>query len=588
MEEDFFEDKEIIKAKETMEKKCSKKDSKTYLKIAQELAKKNIEKEGIIASFFTNVYCNKKIDPEEIKKEFGEKTFRILEECKKIDEIIDNNFKKIPSETLSSIILSIATDIQTIIIKMTEMKELIKNHEEKDEKKIVYVTKNVYVPLSIKLGIADLNWQLGDYCFKIEKPKEYEKIKKLVRKTREERQKLVENFAEEIKKILEKNNINAQVFGRPKSFQSIHKKLEKTPFEKMHDIYGIRIICNKEKECYEILGHIHSKYEFVKEAFDNYMTEKNNKNYQSLHTAIKFGKDIIEVQIRTWQQHLRIESNLYWEYKRLRKNRELEKELSWERQLIEWQKRIGKQTSVRKIGENKIFVFTPKNEIITLPKESTVLDFAFAVHTEIGRKAKAAKVNGIMKNLDAKLNNLDRIDIITEEKNKIKRNWLNFVITEKAKSKIKRQFKIITRKKNKDMKISQKQEKKIKMADCCHPLPGEDVLGVKTTKRKIIIHKKNCKNVKDLPKEKIIEINFEKSKGKTKIKVTAIDRIGLLSEILEEFEKNKIILTNTNFNIKKTGYVEAIFEIEIRNIKTLEKLIEKIESVPSVQNVERE
>ncbi|MDD3083522.1 MAG: TGS domain-containing protein [Candidatus ainarchaeum sp.] len=564
----------------------NKKKVDHIIRVTNFFIKKKMQNETIFAWIIQNL----PIEKQEILQNYSFKNNikLIITECKRIQEVIDNNYNKMPPETLISLILSLATDMQTIIIKMVEINDLLKNPMEKNCEKLVFIAKNVYSPLTTKLGISDLNCQINDNCFKLEKPTEYEKIKKLVNKTREEREQIIKKIIEEIE-ILLKDKINAQIFGRPKNFLSIYEKMKKVSFKKMYDIYGIRIICNKEKECYEILGNIHEKYNFIREAFDDYIAKEGKgigkKGYQSIHTAIKRNEDVIEIQIRTWQQHLRTESSIYWEYKRLRKNKEFDNKLSWERQLIEWQKSIGEENKNKRIVGEKIFAFTPKNKIISLPENSTAIDFAFAVHTDIGKKAKQAKINGVLVSIETKLKNLDKIEIITDKKNTIKQTWLNSVESEKAKSKIKNYFKIKTIKKENKIQITQ--EKKIKMAECCNPLPGEDVIGVKTTKRKIIIHKKNCENIKKIPKNKLIEIFFEKAKGTTKIKVNAIDRIGLLGEILGEFKKNKIKLLASNFKIKNTGYVEAIFEIEVKNIQNLEKIIKKLKEINSIQSIER-
>ena len=261
--------------------------------------------------------------------------------------------------------------------------------------------------------------------------------------------------------------------------------------------------------------------------------------------------------------------------------------MSWERQLLEWQKQTGEEKFEKKIAGNKIFTFTPKNDAIPLPREATALDFAFAVHTEIGKKAEKVKINGQLKTLETKLNNLDKIEIITNPKTQMKKSWLQNVITEKAKTKIKTHFQLNTKKISKEIPLKMKDTKKIKMAECCHPLPGEDVIGVKTTKRKIIIHKKDCPNIKKLTKEKLLQINFEREKGETGIRIKAIDRNGLLGEILEEIKNSGATLKNTNFKIKKNGYIDAMFSLEIKNAQKLEKLIEKINSIPSIQLAQR-
>jgi len=378
-----------------------------------------------------------------------------------------------------------------------------------------------------------------------------------------------------------------QVFGRPKGYKAIHDKLKKTPFRDMHDLYGIRIICNKEKECYEALGYVHSKYQIIPNAFDDYISKPKSNGYKSIHTAVKRGEDTIEFQIRTWTQHLATESSLYWDYKRLKKDKAFEKDLSWERQLVEWQKSVGAGGTARKaFAGKKVFVFTPKSEVITLPAGATALDFAFAVHTEVGKKAERAKVNGAFVPLDTPLKNLDSVEIITSERPQAKKSWLNEVITDKAKTKIKAWFGLKQAAKKRPSQLPL-DFKKIKMAKCCHPLPGEDVIGVKTTKRKIIVHKLDCKNIRRLPKEKLIEIAFEREKGRTEIRVVAIDRIGLLAEILSEIKKSGAALVSTNFKIKESGYVEAIFGVEIGGVAKLEALIERIEKIPSVQGAER-
>jgi len=554
-------------------------------RIAEELRKKDLPKEAIKATILMKI-PEEKFNEIEIREKFEEETLQIIKTIKQINTVIERNFEKIPSETLSSILLSLSQNFQPIIIKIAQVTDTLINEEkETNNKKFIKIAEEIYGPLATKLGLNDFAWKIQDYSFKITNHEGWEKIKKLVNKTRAERETFVEEVKKEVETLL-KDKMNVQVTGRPKNFKAIFEKLKKVSFQKINDIYGIRIICNKEKECYEALGYVHSKYEIIPEAFDDYITKPKTSGYKSIHTAVKRGNDIIEIQIRTWEQHLRTLGENYWDYKRIRKDKEFEKELSWERQLIELQQSIGKDAFAKKITGKKIFVFTPKNEAIALPMGATVIDFAFAVHTDIGKKMEKARVNSKFVPIETKLNNLDQVEIITAEKPQLKKNWLNFAVSDKAKTKIKTYFgmKKITLIKKPTHPIN---FKKIKMAECCHPLPGEDVIGVKTTKRKIVVHKKECKNIQKISKDKLIEIGFEREKGKTEIKITAIDRPGLLSEILAEIKQSSATLTNTNFKIKKTGYAEAIFGIEISSLMKLEHLIEKIEKIPSVQSAER-
>ncbi|HNV00941.1 MAG TPA: TGS domain-containing protein [archaeon] len=570
-----------------VEERNEKENQKQLEKIIKILKQKQLEEETILAAILQDTLYKNKTTYEEIKEKYGEKTAQITKECANIQDIIEKNINKIENTTLSELIITITTTLEPIIIKVTECAVNLKEINAEEKEKTIKIAENIYSPLAIKFGISGVDWQIQDYVFKLQNPQGYEKIKKMVNKTREEREELINEIRKEVEKIFEKEKIKIKIYGRPKNFKSIYEKLKKVSFNRMYDLYGIRIICEKEKQCYEALGIVHSKYEIIQEAFDDYIARPKNNGYKSIHTAVFRGKDIIEFQIRTWDQHLRIESSLYWQYKRVKKFKELEKEISWERQLIEWQKDAGDdQLKKRNLGK-KIFVFTPKNEAIILPQGATPIDFAYAVHTEIGKKIFKIKINGEAAPIETKLKNLDKVEIITALKPTIQKSWLNHVVSEKAKSKIKNYFKIKTTPKKSSLSQTNQSFKKIKMAECCHPLPGEDVIGVKTTKRKIIIHKKDCKNIQNLPKNKLVDIAFEKEKGTTEIKITAIERPGLLVEILTELKKGGATLNSTNFKIKKSGYLEAILKIEVSSYQKLEKLLEKLQEIPSIQQAER-
>ncbi|MEI7961529.1 MAG: TGS domain-containing protein [archaeon] len=553
--------------------------------IVKDLLGKKLPKEAILGIMLKEI-PQEQINEKEIEETFGKETLEMIKTIKQIDGILDKNYQKIPAETLSSIILSLAKDFAPIIVKIVEISNALYYNE-----KIIYEGKyaqkaeEIWYPLATKLGLTDYAWKIQDFGFRVTNPAAFTKIKKIINKTREEREKIVNEMVEETKEIL-KGKINSQVGGRPKSFKSIHDKIKKVPIKQMYDIYGIRIICDKEKECYEALGYIHSKYNIIPEAFDDYISKPKPDGYKSIHTAVKRGKEIAEFQIRTWEHHMRTMAEPYWQYKKLSKDKEFEKELSWESQLIEWRKSGGKEVGLgKKLSGNKIFAFTPKNEVIMLPQGATTIDFAFAVHTDIGKRMQKAKVNGQIVPIETKLNNLDKVEIITAEKEQMKKPWFNFVLTDKAKAKIKAAFGMYSVKKS-TIKSSTNY-KKIKIAECCNPLPGEDVIGVKTTKRRIIIHKKNCPNLSKMSKEKLFEIGFDKARGKTQIRITVIDRPGIMGEMLFPVRTSGATLVTTNFKIKKSGFGEAIFGLEVGNLTKLEKIINEIEKIPGVQNVER-
>ncbi len=571
---------------EQLNKYTNQQEHARIKRICETLLKKDLPLTCVEALIFKTILKGKK-ETEELKQKFSENAKKIALNMIQMEEVIKRNYSKIPNETIPSIILSLSEDFQPIIIEIEETADALFNKE-----KFIYENNyakkaiDIWLPLAIKIGMSDCEWKIQDFSFRVINPQGFEKVKKLVNKPREEREKLIEEVIIELKKLLE-GKIKTTIYGRPKSFKSIFDKLNKVSFEKIYDIYGVRIICEKEKECYEALGLVHFKYDLIQAAFDDYIAKPKPDGYKSIHTAVKRKNDEIEVQIRTWAQHLRITGENYWNYKKISKDKEFEKELSWERQLLEWQKQTGKERNNTKNTGNKLFIFTPKNDVIPLPKGSTVIDFAFAVHTDIGKNAEKGKINGQLVPLETKLSNLDTVEIVTNEKSQMKKTWLQNAITEKATSKIKTFFGMIKNKEKKENILSTKEAKKIKMAECCHPLPGEDVVGVKTTKRKIIIHKKNCPNISKINKNKLVNINFEREKGETGVRIKAIDRPGLLGEILEEIKNSGATLKNTNFKIKKNGYADAMFILEIKNAQKLENLIEKLSNIPSVQLAER-
>lgn len=563
------------------QKGASSAEAEHARKVMEGLLEKNMPRETILGAVLKEAKGN---FAEEIKEKFGTETARITEEIYRIEQIVEKNYSKLDPNTLSSIVLSIPQDFQPIIIKMAELAYILR-YESQTTKRMAMEAQEIFLPIAIKLGLQEYAWKIQDFSFKVLEPEAFDKINKLVSKRRTERERVIREVVEEVKELL-KGKISAEVNGRPKGYKAIHDKLKKVPFQKMHDLYGIRIICDKEKECYEALGYIHANYEIIPDTFDDYIAKPKADGYKSIHTAVRRGSDVIEVQIRTWEHHLRTVTERYWNYKKINKDKEFEKELGWERQLIEWQKMVGKEGLAKKMVGRKIFAFTPKNDAIALPLGASAIDFAFAVHTDVGRRMEKVKINGKYAPIETKLNNLDTVEIITSPKDQIKKSWLTSAASEKAKAKIKAEFNMQQKKKAKS-KAEIKNVKKIKMAECCHPLPGEDVIGVKTTKRKIVVHKKECINVRKVDKSKLVEIGFEREKGQTEIKVGVIDRPGILGEILNEIRGSGAGLLNTSFKIKKSGYAEAIFGIEISSAAKLEKLLEKIDKIPGVQSTER-
>ncbi len=574
---------EINAAAEYAKKNGAKTEAiKRTTRVAQKLLEKELPREGILSEILKEI-DKTQINYAQIEEKFGNETAQKTLDAQQLAEVLEKNYGKIQNELLSSILLSIPKDLQSIIITLADQTELIENGDCDKEK--AQMIEKLFYPIALKLGLTNYATKIQDGAFKITNPEEYQKITKLINKNPQEREQLIEEIKKEIQSLLEKK-FRIEISGRPKTIKSIYEKMKKMPFGQIYDIYGVRIICNKEKECYEILGEIHAHYQNLPEAFDDYITKPKKEGYKSIHTAIKRKKDLVEVQVRTWQHQAQASNETYWNYKKILKDKEFEKEISIEKQLLDWQTTTGKEIFNKKISGRKIFIFTPKNKVLPLPTDATAIDFAYAVHTGIGEKMLKAKINGKLSPIETKLKNLDKVEIILAKNPQVKKEWLTNAATQKARTKIRNALHLAKKKESKNTNQTAP-EKKIKMAECCHPLPGEDVIGVKTTKRKIILHKISCENLKKIPKNQLISINFEQTKGKSEIKIKAIDRPGLITEILEKIKKAGVETIDVSFKIKKTGYLEAIFKIEAKNAEKVELLLDDLIKVNGIHHVER-
>ncbi|MBU2100905.1 TGS domain-containing protein [Candidatus Micrarchaeota archaeon] len=538
-----------------------------------------------------------KLKEEEIEKEFSAEVKDLVEAIRKIEKI-ESQRGNFSQEALSKIILATTKDIRTIItvlaLQLCRLRTATKINTDLAEKAL-----NVYAPISQKLGLNELKWELEDLSFKILKPKEYQKIRNSLKMKKKERDKNIKKIVNEIKKELKKEKIEAKVLGRTKNFYGIYKKMSKKNFalEDLHDLMGVRIICNTIKECYIILGIIHSMYEPLLNSFDDYIANPKENNYKSIHTDLKTKDEkIFEAQIRTWKMNAEAEEGMpaHWAYKEIKEDKEFDGKLTWAKQLIEWNRKhkSKKIEDFVKIGfeEKNIFVLTPKSEIIELPEKSTPIDFAYAIHSNLGDKTHKAKVNGKIVSLDYELENGDIIEIITSKKQFPKRQWLSLVKTQKAKSKIRQALNITEKKTKKETKkLPEKPFHSIRIAKCCKPLPEDQIKAIKTTKRKLIIHRENCQNLLREEKKKIIPINWGmlgKRELSTEIKIKAKERANLLTEILDLFSSLNAKVASTQAKVNKNN-VSCKFVLETKKPETIGKIMEKIKKLEGVSEVER-
>jgi GTP pyrophosphokinase len=601
-------DKELLKKafEFASEKQGAKKDlarEQHILNVALIIVQMGTDNTTIASALLHDTILRGNAKKEEIKALFGEEIAEISEECAKAFQIEEKNFQAFSDELISNIILAVARDIRAVFIILASVFDSLNKsstQEESAKKNFANRYLTIFVPICDKLGLQQMKWQLEDSCFKILNPNAFKSIKTLIRQSREDREKEIERIIKEIDPLLKKEKIKASIFGRPKHFFSIFKKMNSGKLlEELCDLRGIRIICDSIKQCYEILGVIHSNYLIVPQEFDDYILNPKENNYKSLHTVVVWQKKTVEIQIRTWEMHWDNETGFasHWAYKDYLPNRYFDKKLGWSLAIMEWlraKEKTKKTLGFVKIefGEDKVFALTPKNKVIVLPEKSTPVDFAFAIHSDLGFKCQKAKVNGKIVPLDYKIENADTVEIILGTGLQAKRDWLNFVKSEKAKAKIRQKLglKLPQKKSAKAKKNITTASSNVRIAKCCSPLPGEEIIGLKTTKRKIIAHKTDCKNVQKVPKEKLVQMDWEIGSGKSftiKLRVKARESSSLLPGILNAISFSEATLVSTSAKADKSKIITALFEIRIRQAKQFDKIIQKIKKMPQVFEAER-
>ncbi len=571
-------------------------------RVAEKLFELGFDNTTVASGLVCNLYSIAELSSEEILKALGKEVEAIAIDYGKIRQIEKKNFGKTDNKILSTIILSTAKDLRSIFVKFVARLDAMQNKKygKKELEGKANGTLHIYSPICQKIGLYELQSMLEDSSLKILAPKDYDKISSFLGKTRAERNKEVElAIAEFLSYIREKPTVSIE--GRAKSIYSICRKMkeqEKT-FEKIYDRRGIRIICNCVRECYELLGIVHSEYKTIPNQFTDYIANPKKNRYRSIHTAVEWNGEPLEVQIRTWEMHYECETGLasHWNYKKYAKDKFFDKRLSLIKQLVDWHRTArtaGHLTHSLKMGfgQNRIFVFTPKHEVIVLPEGASPIDFAFAIHSDLGIKCVRAKVNGKVVHLAHKLENGDIVEITTGKRSMIKRLWLSIVKTHKAQAVIRNKLGIKPRKKRVIGIGSEKltSDANTKIAKCCNPVPGDEIIGVRTTKRKISVHRKGCGNAARIAKEKRIKIGWGLAKKDyiVEIKVRSRDSPGTLPTILKILEKGNVTIASTDAKASKNDILQCKFSIKIKNIEQLNSIIKKIEDIPTVFEVGRE
>jgi GTP pyrophosphokinase len=423
------------------------------LEVARILVDLRLDTATIASGLLHDVVEDTGVSLNEVKAEFGEEIASLVDGVTMISGLKSVSLEEKQAENYRKMLLSVAKDIRVILIKLADRLHNMRTLEflsEKKQKEISTETLNVYAPIAHRLGIRKLKWELEDLSLKFLNRDLYRELAIRVNDKRALREKYIHEISEPINKALASADITARIEGRPKSLYSIYNKFinRGVDYGKMYDLYGIRIIVERIEECYKVLGIVHSMFKPFSDKFRDYIGVPRANGYQSLHTAI-YGPEekIVEIQIRTEQMHRVAEEGVaaHWRYKNSdTDNVQLDQYYKWLRQVVESiqeaqddPKEVLERIKINLLQE-EVFVFTPQGRLIQLPTDSTPVDFAFAVHTDIGYHCIGAKVNGRIVPLNHKLKSGDAVEIITSANQKPNSDWMRFVRTSKARSKIKR------------------------------------------------------------------------------------------------------------------------------------------------------
>ena len=423
--------------------------------VAKILMELGLDCATVAAAFLHDVIEDTPVTEEDIRREFGEEILRLVAGVTKLDKIVFKSREEEEAENFRKIFVAMAKDIRVIIIKLADrlhnMRSL--NFLSKERQiKMAQETLDIYTPLAGRLGISQIKCELEDLCLKYLDPEAYEFLVENIHQKLYERHNFVDFVVKEIKNILDESKIEGEVFGRPKHFYSIYKKMktQNKTLDQIYDLTAVRVIVGTVDECYEVFGKIHKRWKPIPGRIKDYIATPKANMYQSLHTTVvtNFGQPF-EIQIRTFEMHRTAEFGIaaHWKYKEKRtEDSSFTERLSWIREVLDWEGGLKDskdfmESLKTELYSNELLVFTPKGKVISLPKDATPIDFAYAIHSEIGNRCVGARVNSKIVPLNSTLQTGDVVEIITSSNSKGPSwDWLKIVKSSSARAKIKQFF----------------------------------------------------------------------------------------------------------------------------------------------------
>ena len=681
------------------------------INVAIILAQLGMDDATLIGGLLHDVVEDTEYTRDELVADFGEEIALLVDGVTKLGSIKFESKEEVQAENFRKMFLAMSKDIRVLIIKLADRLHNMRTIEymkpEKIEEKC-RETLDIYAPLASRLGIATVKFELEDIALKYLHPQEYKELVEGVDKRMAQREETIKAVIDEIKESLDDMGLEYEIYGRAKHYYSIYKKMkfQKKQLDEIFDLIAVRVIVNTVKECYAVLGIVHTMWKPIPGRFKDYIAMPKPNMYQSLHTTvISDNGDPFEIQIRTHEMHQIAEYGIaaHWKYKEgdtSGKSSADDIKLAWLRQSLEWQQDLNDpkdflETMKMDLFATQVFVFTPRGDVIELPAGSTPLDFAFKIHSAIGCKCVGAKVNGKMVTIDHTLQNGDIVEIVTSAnssgpsvdwlkiakssnaRNKI-RSWLkkenksdkvdkgkeavdkalrkkgfdpaqcaksvyinramkamNFASTEEGYAQLSAGGTLVSKfcsllisYYNEDNKIEvktdesvmadikekearrQKNERRqkdspgvivkgadnlmIKLAKCCNPVPGDEIVGFITKGRGISVHRKDCSNITSLSEEekaRFIEVEWEDLKaGKSydaEICLVGNDRKGVLSDISRVCEDMDIHLSGVNAKAGKDGSLNMTITLSISSTQEMQKVLRVLRNIEGITHVYR-
>ena len=668
--------------------------------VARVVADLGLDTTAVVAALLHDVVEDTPVTLEEVRATFGDEAAAIVDGLTKLDALTFRTREQEQAENVRKMIVAMAGDIRVLIIKLADrlhnMRTLAPLEPER-RRRIAEETLAIYAPLTDRLGIQQWKWELEDLAFKTLHPGPYREIASLVERRREERQEYVDGLLGALRQRLREANVRAEVEGRPKHLYSIYEKmvLGGKEFDEIYDLAGIRILVETTRDAYAALGAVHALWKPVPGRFKDYVAMPKENMYQSLHTTVVGpGGRPLEVQIRTREMHRTAEYGIaaHWRYKEGRDGRKTKDaaDLTWLRQMLEWLQDAADPAEVMEglrvdLYGGQVFVFTPKGDVTSLPAGATPVDFAYAIHTEVGHRTMGAKVNGRLVPLDYQLRTGDTVEILTSRSvdEGPSQDWLGFVVSPSARTKIRQWF---SRERREDaleegrdalQRLLRKQHVPIRrvateaalrelavemgyadvdglhvaigeghvspqsvlarltqdaarggeeevvavplsrpvhldrdaatasgvvvpgdedvwvrLARCCTPVPGDEILGYVTRGAGVSVHRTDCPNAASLTAqpERLMPVRWRPGRSTSfvvSVQVEALDRTRLLSDVAMVLSDHHVNILSATSTTRKDRTTSLRFTFELADIAHLAGLLAAIRGVDNVYDAFR-